>query len=227
MIAERIKERRRILNLTGAQLAEIAAVSQPYISTIERGVKEPSRRALLALAKALKTSVAYLLGETDNPEALALPGNVFITADDVMNRAIWIPVLDIDELRRFGNIRKNPVWTPLYRYPLIDEAIISLSNNADLYIIPALNNSMRPEITEGDLVLFDKRASHDAGKVAVLCLNGNLLIRGVIKSKESIILRARNWQEFKDIEVTDKDQIHVFGVVLYTIPLIKKIGPIV
>ena len=72
MIAERIKERRRVLNLTGAQLAEIAYVSQPYISAIERGIKEPSRAVLFALAKALKTSVTYLIGETNNPDALAL-----------------------------------------------------------------------------------------------------------------------------------------------------------
>ena len=231
MIAERIKERRRILNLTGAQLAEIADVSQPYISSIERGIQEPSRRALLSLAKALKTSAAYLLGESDDPETISLSGSVFISSDDDLNRAIWIPVLDPDALRNFcarvGGINKAPVWTPRYRYPLIDEEVISQSDSADFYIVPAVNNSMMPEIAEGDLILFDKRASQDTGKIVVLCLNGNLMIRGIIKNQDKIILRARNWQEFKDIEVTAGDRIHVFGVVISVIPPMKKIGSIV
>ena len=231
MIAERIKERRNILNMTGARLAEIADVSQPYISAIERGIKEPSRRALLSLAKALQTSVAYLVGETNDPEPTFLSGSIFVTPDDVLNRAVWIPVLDADALRGFcsnaGSARKASLWTPRYRYPLIDEAVISQSERADFYIVPAVNNSMTPEITEGDLVLFDKRGSQDTGKIVVLCLNGNLLIRGIIKSKDKIILRARNWQEFKDIEVTESDRIHVFGVVVSVIPPIKKIGSIV
>lgn len=230
MIADRIKERRLVLNLTGAQLAENINFSQPYISAIERGVKEPSREALITLAKGLKTSVAYLIGETNNPEALSLPGNVFISQDDVTSRAMWIPVLDIDALRRFatsaGDVRQAAIWTPRCRYPVIDKDVISLSDNADLYIIPAPNNSMAPDITESDFVVFDKRAPQDSGKIVVLSMNGSLMIRGIIKTKEHVTLRARNWQQFQDIEVTAENRFHIFGVVVYSIPPMKKIGSI-
>jgi len=100
---------------------------------------------------------------------------------------------------------------------LINEAVISLSDKADLYLVPAANNSMTPEIAEGDLVLFDKRVSHDTGKVVVLCFNGSFMIRGIVKSNGNMILRARNWLEFKDIEVTTNDRFHILGVVLYSI----------
>ena len=62
--------------------------------------------------------------------------------------------------------------------------------------------------------------------VVVLCLNGSLMIRGIIRNKDNMILRARNWQEFKDIEVTTNDRIHVFGVVVSAIQPMKKVGSI-
>lgn len=67
MIGKRIKGRRLSKKLSGLHLAGLVGVTQPYISAIERGVREPSRELLQSLALALGTSVSYLMGETDDP----------------------------------------------------------------------------------------------------------------------------------------------------------------
>lgn len=69
-IGERIKILRK--KIPGRVIAERAGITQAYFSQIELGQKDPSLSVLKAIAEALSTSVAYLIGETDDPE---LPTN--------------------------------------------------------------------------------------------------------------------------------------------------------
>ena len=76
-----IKAQREIASMSVRRLADLAGVSNPYLSQIERGLRRPSAEILQALAKALKISVetlyvrAGLLGDADDdapsvPEAI-------------------------------------------------------------------------------------------------------------------------------------------------------------
>jgi transcriptional regulator with XRE-family HTH domain len=56
-----IRSQRRLANLSLRDLAERTAVSNPYLSQIERGLHEPSVRVLRSIASALNISAETLL----------------------------------------------------------------------------------------------------------------------------------------------------------------------
>jgi transcriptional regulator with XRE-family HTH domain len=66
-----IKAQREVASMSVRRLAELAGVSNPYLSQIERGLRRPSAEILQQLAKALKISAetlyvrAGLLSEDD------------------------------------------------------------------------------------------------------------------------------------------------------------------
>lgn len=73
-----IREQRRLVRLSQRQLARATGLSDTYLSQLERGMHEPSLRALRAIAKGLNISAEQLIGLTgaiegseagDGPEA--------------------------------------------------------------------------------------------------------------------------------------------------------------
>jgi len=71
-----IRAQRRLANLSLRQMADLAHVSNPYLSQLERGLHEPSVRVLQSIAKALNVSAETLLSHagiepddtTDRPD---------------------------------------------------------------------------------------------------------------------------------------------------------------
>ena len=55
-----IREQRRQAELSMRKLADLAGVSNPYLSQIERGLKRPSAEILQQLARALEVSAEQL-----------------------------------------------------------------------------------------------------------------------------------------------------------------------
>jgi transcriptional regulator with XRE-family HTH domain len=60
-LGEFIRAQRRLANLSLRQMAELAHVSNPYLSQLERGLHEPSVRVLQSIAEALKLPPEVLL----------------------------------------------------------------------------------------------------------------------------------------------------------------------
>ena len=60
-IGERIKEMRLKRGLSQGELARRAGLTQGFIWQVEAGRKEPGKRALIALARALSVSLDELL----------------------------------------------------------------------------------------------------------------------------------------------------------------------
>ena len=55
-VGEFIRAQRELANLSVRQLADVAKISNPYLSQIERGIHKPSADVLKSLASALKIS---------------------------------------------------------------------------------------------------------------------------------------------------------------------------
>jgi len=74
-----IREQRETAQYSLRQLAQVAGVSNPYLSQIERGLRKPSAEVLQQLAKALQISAetlyvrAGLLDEANGPTPGRLP----------------------------------------------------------------------------------------------------------------------------------------------------------
>lgn len=59
-LGEYLREQRRQAQMTLRQLSELAEVSNPYLSQIERGLRRPSAEVLQQIAKALRISAESL-----------------------------------------------------------------------------------------------------------------------------------------------------------------------
>ena len=68
-----IRSQRRLANLTLREMAELAKVSNPYLSQIERGLHEPSVRVLRSIASALNISAETLLAQAGLLDGTGVP----------------------------------------------------------------------------------------------------------------------------------------------------------
>jgi transcriptional regulator with XRE-family HTH domain len=62
-VGEFIKSQRELANLSLRQLAEIAKISNPYLSQVERGMYKPSADVLKSIAGALKISAETMYAQ--------------------------------------------------------------------------------------------------------------------------------------------------------------------
>jgi transcriptional regulator with XRE-family HTH domain len=62
-LGEIVRRQRELSELSMRQFAAMAGISNPYLSQIERGLREPSEHVAEAIAKALRTSVDALYKE--------------------------------------------------------------------------------------------------------------------------------------------------------------------
>ena len=60
-LGEIIRQQRELTELSMRQFADLAGISNPYLSQIERGLRAPSERVLEGIAAALKVSADTLL----------------------------------------------------------------------------------------------------------------------------------------------------------------------
>jgi transcriptional regulator with XRE-family HTH domain len=59
-LGEIIRRQRELSALSMRQFADLVGISNPYLSQIERGLREPSERVLAGIAKSLEVSVDTL-----------------------------------------------------------------------------------------------------------------------------------------------------------------------
>jgi transcriptional regulator with XRE-family HTH domain len=77
----RLKRQRKRLGMTQRALSQLIEVESNTIYKWESGAMLPSMETVKKLATTLRTSISYLLGETDNPEP---PGSSYPSAMNTM-----------------------------------------------------------------------------------------------------------------------------------------------
>src|SRR5664279_519386 len=103
-LGEYLREQRQSAQLSLRQLSEVAGISNPYISQIERGLKKPSAEILQALAKALRISAeslyvraGFLEERTDLAEAASVDVQAAVLADPALSNRQRAVLLDVYE----------------------------------------------------------------------------------------------------------------------------------
>lgn len=114
MIGDRIKTRRKELNITPTQIHKEAHISTGNLSGIETGKSLPSASALISLSKILNCTTDWILkGETpnsefscisDNREQFLLTGFRTLNEDD---KNELIGILNI-KLEKYTDIKRAP-----------------------------------------------------------------------------------------------------------------------
>jgi len=107
-LGEFIREQRRRDRLSLRKLSELAGISNPYLSQIERGLRKPSAEILQAIAKGLRISAetlyvrAGILDEREDDADLVAR----ILADPTINERQKQALIDV--YRSFQHEREQP-----------------------------------------------------------------------------------------------------------------------
>ncbi len=193
-VGERIQRRRRELRLSQIELSKAAGVNQGFLSEIERGQANPSKRTIDALAVALDLPQGVLIGggsEHDAPQPLEtgeLPLFGTIPAG--------APGESQEQLEMFPVLRHQ--WSP------------------DFYCLRLSYDSMEPTLKPGDIVLVhyrpDVEPEHVQGRICACLIDGQPTLKRVsVESREGVrlvILRGDNPR----VAPTLVDPAHEFAI---------------
>ncbi len=238
IFGERLKTARKAKGLTIASLADIMSVGQNTISRWETGTRAPDFETVRNLSRCLDTSVAYLLGETDNPRpVLRLDGKMKLDGSAVIGKGanppapnsnariipqeklMWIPVISPEVKLCAGNgidySDSGLEWTVVEHIPIADGRLAALYSEDSLLAMYVEGDSMEPQIHDGDLVVFNRDPNWVSGNIMVVCLDGRLMVKGVISTGQGKppVLRSTN-PEYKDITITEDSFFLIYGRVL-------------
>ena len=127
MLGDRIKRLRREMRLSQTQLAVKLHVTPGAVSQWETGATRPAFETLDALAEVLGTSMAYLLGSTDDP-ARATPDDMAADyeAELMREESIWTLAAD----------RRSPDRVVIFR-------VLKYGSDADARMLRALIEAVR------------------------------------------------------------------------------------
>ncbi len=98
-VGEFIRSQREIARMSVRRLAEVAGVSNPYLSQIERGLRKPSAEILQQIAKALQISAETLYERAGflNPDSEARGVREAIAADPRLTQEQQQALLNVYE----------------------------------------------------------------------------------------------------------------------------------
>ena len=103
-LGDYLREQRHSAELSLRQLSDVAGISNPYLSQIERGLKKPSAEILQALAKALRISAeslyvraGFLEERTELGDATPVDVQAAVLADPRLSHRQRAVLLDVYE----------------------------------------------------------------------------------------------------------------------------------
>lgn len=179
-VGDRIQERIDALGLTQAAIAREIGVSPQAISKMVKGdTREPQR--LYQIARALKTSPEYLLGESDDPgqplgeHKLAWRG----PPAEAVESTIMIPQLDIGYSMGGGTVFEEYAQTALIPFPRDWLRPMIGGTFGDLFVARGEGDSMMPTLLDSDFVIIDTAQKTITKQDRLWCLNYGEL--GMIK----------------------------------------------
>jgi repressor LexA len=175
-IYERIRARRIELGLTVEELAKkMGYKDKSSISKIENGKADIPQSKVIAFARALNTTTAYLMG-IDTAKEISIPAG-------------FQPLPKRDRIPRVGQIACG---TPI----LAEENVEAYDEvpsvwHADFTLL-CQGDSMEPKIKDGDIVAIHSQPMVENGEVAAVLIDGEATLKRVFLFDDHIELRAEN-----------------------------------
>lgn len=200
-IGERIRQRRKFLGLSVDELAEKLGKNRATIYRYESNdIEKLPTTVLEPLAKALKTTPAYLMGWEDDKPADTL--TVLPT-----EKIHMIPVFG-SVAAGFGAYASSDIleYIPLY-----------IENDCDVdntICITVKGQSMYPKIEEGDRIVVRRQDSVDNGRIAVVMIGDEAVVKRVECEQNRLTLISIN-PEYppRVIEGRDLENVRIVGLV--------------
>ena len=175
-IYERIRARRIELGLTVEELAKkMGYKDKSSISKIENGKADIPQSKVIAFARALNTTTAYLMG-IDTAKERSIPAG-------------FQPLPKRDRIPRVGQIACGTPILAEENVEAYDE--VPSDWHADFTLL-CQGDSMEPKIKDSDVVAIHCQPMVENGEVAAVLIDGEATLKRVFLFDDHIDLRAEN-----------------------------------
>lgn len=186
--AKTLKQLRKNMDVTQAELATALALGKSTISMYEVGEREPDFETLEQIAAYFQVDMNYLLGRDPIPFAKAQPQKS--TRIPVLGSIpAGIPLEAIEDIYDYEEIPAE--WT---------------AGNKEYFALKIQGNSMYPKYLENDIVIFLKTPDCDSGTDSAVIVNGdNATFKKVVKQSGGIVLQPLNSVDFEPIFYSNEE----------------------
>lgn len=199
-LSDNLKKARIDANLSQAEMAEKLGLNVRTYGSYERGERDVSTALLRNICQILKISSDELLG-TKQPQ----PADTLTVLPQ--NKIHMIPVFG-SVAAGFGAYASSDIieYIPLY--------IENDSDVEDTICITVKGQSMYPKIEEGDRIVVRRQDSVDSGRIAVVMIGEDAVVKRVEIERNRLTLISIN-PEYppRVIEGKDLEDVRIVGLV--------------
>ena len=238
-----LKRLRLLLGLRQKDFGEALGLNQQTYAGYENGNRDPPSDFWISVAEKYGVTVDYLLGLSDDPHKASVSGLSAVEERyyrlDATGRKLVDAVMEI-EGERFREERVEPLREirtkiiPLFPAaagpgePVDGSAFDDYEvqeDSAAQFAVRISGDSMEPELHDGEVVLCERREPQ-IGELAVIQVNGFLLVKQYIHDGKNIFLRSLN-RARKDLDVdiwaSGNDTVIGYGTVIHRkLPLVEE-----
>jgi phage repressor protein C with HTH and peptisase S24 domain len=211
---ERLKSRRRFLELSQKQLSESTGVSSKTIQKYEYG-DIPKGPNLVRLSRALNCSIDWLLlGSGSGSESSELD-RAYSQKEHVELTLVpkVLARLDSDGV----NLEKSQNTESMYAFQ--HDWIKQKGDPSQMVLMDVSGDSMSPELRDGDTALVERSQTEIyIGKFYAVSIGKEVMVRYVDRAPGKIILRSANnsWNDIEfDIHEDSKEPVNILGRVVW------------
>ncbi len=158
-IGKRIREKRESIGMTQEELAaKLGYKNKSSIAKIEIGANDIVQSKVVEFAKALDTTVAYLMGWDNTPGSNQ-------TGSLVKKKGVLIKVL--------GSVAAGIPISAVE--DIIDEEEVTeeMARQGNLFGLRIKGHSMEPNICDGDTVIVKEQPDAENGETVIVLINGD------------------------------------------------------
>ena len=187
MIGDMIGKIRKEKGMTKTELAKLTGINIGHLTHIEKGERNPSHKALRNICQALNVPYQQLMYTYDKQL------NEDQETYDYVSHIAYDRVLAVDNINSF-------ISCP----PSMPSASLAIRVN---------DSSLEPKFSEGDYVFVEFNSPISNNDIAVVSLNGKVLIRKYSNKEGKIVLSAVD-KTIPKITIKDDDNFYIIGKVL-------------
>ena len=178
-VGDRIRQVRQEQDVTQQELADYIGVSKQAVYKYENNIVTniPTDK-VVAIAKRLKVSPAYLMGWEEQPE----PKKPTIPPGfEPMPKMDWVPLV--------GRIACG---TPITAEENVEQMVCVPSRWHSTFTLTCKGDSMEPRIHDGDLVAIRSQPEVEQGEIAAVRIGDEATLKHVYLHENFIELRPEN-----------------------------------
>lgn len=203
-MAERIKERRLLMELTQEELAEKLGLQKSAIAKYENGRVENIKRSIIAqMAEILRCNPSYLMGWDNN----------VVSIQNVTNNQSPGVVINV-----LGRVAAGVPLEAVENIIDTEEITKEMASTGDFFGLQINGDSMEPKMSKGDVVIVRQQDDAESGDIVIVTINGtDATCKRLRKYRDGIELISNNPSYepmfFSNNEIIEKP-VRVIGKVI-------------